>query len=332
MAALVLQLTDAGTAAVQAASGTDQTVISDLGLTATAFDFAPTLTALPGEFKRLPITSGVAAAANISHLTVYDTSSDAWTATGIGLFLDDGTLFGVFSSADVVLSKAAVAFGLLMFDVIFAADLASNIAYGNATFLYPPATVTTRGVAMLATQDDVDAAEDDLTIVTPLKLGTRLAALFEPVTAAISALVARKVTGTGLISGGGDLSADRELTVNEASAEDITEGSSADTVVTPRRLGPITMLLAQNGFIRFFGFQMVWGRVTAVQNGSTAVVFVQPFPTACFAAVASGGGAGDTDAKDNRPNVVATTITKTGFSLWNADDNDDSTCFIAVGC
>ncbi len=63
MPALALQLTDAGLAAVQAASGSNPTVISDLGLTNTPFDGSPTLTALPGEFRRLDVASGLATAA-----------------------------------------------------------------------------------------------------------------------------------------------------------------------------------------------------------------------------------------------------------------------------
>jgi hypothetical protein len=53
MAALSIKLTNAGLAAVQAASGSSPTVIAEVGLSATPFDYAPTLTALPGEFKRV---------------------------------------------------------------------------------------------------------------------------------------------------------------------------------------------------------------------------------------------------------------------------------------
>lgn len=332
-APLVLQLTDAGLAAVQAASGSDPTVIAELGLTATPFDYAPTLDALPGEFKRLAITSGMAAAPNITHLTCYDTSADVWAATGFGLFLDDGTLFAVFTQADPVLAKAGLAFALLVFDIAFSSDMAADIAFGDATFTYPPATEVTRGVAELATQEEVDAEEDSKKIVTPLTLGARLGALFAPVTVALGtfALKARTITGGGLVSGGGDLTADRTLTVTEASALQIEEGTSTDTVVTPRRLGPITMLLAQNGFIRFFGFQMVWGRFAAVANGTTAVNFVEAFPSACFAVVASGVAVTGVGAQDNPPAVVASTITKDGFTVFSADDDVASTCFFAVG-
>jgi hypothetical protein len=397
MAALALKLTDVGLAAVQGASGADPVTISHLGLTALPFDYAPTLTALPGEFKRVPVAAGVAAAPNITHLTAYDTSAEVWSITGFGLFMDDGALFAVYTGNDVIMSKAAAAFGLLAFDIAFQADLAANIAFGDAVFTYPPATELMRGVAKLATQARVDAAVDDgdeaETIVTPKTLRARLLAfatsvsgslaaltgrtiagaglvtgggdlsanrvltvteasaaeidtgtadntvvtprrlrtVLDNVGSAIDALRGRTITGGGLVTGGGDLSASRVLTVTEASEADITAGTATDKVVTPRRLGPIAMTLAQNGYIRFFGLQIVWGRFTATANTTTPVVFAPAFQTACFSVVCSGVTAGGADSQDNPPAVITSTITKDGFSVFSADDSADGTCFIAVG-
>lgn len=343
----VLHLTHAGEAAVQGIGGSDPTVIASLGLTATPFDNAPTLDALPGEFKRIPVASGIAAAPNIAHLTAYDTSDDVWSATGFGLFLEDGTLFAAYSQDTPALNKAGLAFALLAFDIAFSHDISATIAFGDATFVWPPATESIRGIARIATQAQVDAQADDATFVTPLKLGVRLTALTTIISGAIGtvvesvsavvdalgnyALKAVTITGAGLVSGGGDLSENRTLTVTECSAADIAAGTEATKVITPRRLGPVTMLLEQNGFIRLFGFQIVWGRFLAVANTSTAVDFVQPFVTACFSAVCSGGSAGGADSQDNPPATIASTITPTGFSVFSADDTSNATCFIAVG-
>lgn len=167
MAAIYLSLTDAGLAAVQAASGSDPVTIAELGLTATAFTVAPTLTALPGEFKRIGAIAGIAAAANITHMTAYDTSGDVWNATGLGLWLADGTLFAVHSSASTIINKAAPAFALIGFDIAFNADLAGSIAFGDPIFSNPPATEDMRGLIELATQGEANTGTDVLRAITP---------------------------------------------------------------------------------------------------------------------------------------------------------------------
>lgn len=164
---IVLSLTDAGEAAVQAASGADQIVIAELALSDTPFTVAPTLTALPGEFKRLDALAGEAVAPNITTMSAYDTSADVWDATGFGLFLDDGTLFATYSSPDPVLSKASLAFALISFDVAWSADLAANISFGNPIFTSPPATTEVRGIVELATNAEADAGTDTQRALTP---------------------------------------------------------------------------------------------------------------------------------------------------------------------
>lgn len=353
MAALVLHLTNAGLAAVQGVAGSDKAVISHVGLTASAFDPAPTLTALPGEFKRLPVAAGIAAAPNVVHLTAYDRTADVWSARGLGLYLEDGTLFAVHASADVVLSKAARAFALIATDITFGSDLAANITFGDVDFTWPPATEETRGIATIARLTRVlaatDAEDDAWTIVTPKTLRSRLATLMSGVNATFAAIndgmvalstsvgtslatfAARRIEGGGLVSGGGDLGADRTLSVTEATAAETAEGMSTSTVITPRRLGPIAMRLQQNGFVRVFGLQIAWGRFSASANSSTVVSFAEPFPSECFSVVASGVIAGGTDSQDNPPAVVGSSINQDSFSVFSADDTATLTCYIAVG-
>lgn len=167
MTALVLSLTNAGLAAVQGASGADPVVIAELGLTATPFDVAPTLTALPGEFKRIAAVSGAAASANITHMTAYDTSADVWNATGLGLWLADGTLFAVYSAGSTIINKAQVAFAMISFDIAWQADLAATIAFGDPVFTNPPATEDARGLVQLATLAEAQAGTDLLRALTP---------------------------------------------------------------------------------------------------------------------------------------------------------------------
>ena len=156
----LLHLTDAGVAAVTGPAGSATAVIAQLGLTATAFDFAPTLTALPGEFKRLSSVAGTASGDNLVHLEAFDNSADLWTATGLALYLSDGTLFAALSADEPILAKASLAYTLIALDVAFAADIAANISFGDLTFSSPPATTTTRGLIEIATQPETDAGND----------------------------------------------------------------------------------------------------------------------------------------------------------------------------
>ncbi len=167
MPGYVLSLTNAGAAAVQGASGADPVVIAELGLTATPFEVAPTLTALPGEFKRLSAVAGDAVAANVTHMSAYDTSADVWNATGMGLWLDDGTLFAVYSGDVIVLNKAGPAFALVAFDIAWQADLAASVAFGDPIFTNPPATEDNRGLIELATQGEANAGADPFRALTP---------------------------------------------------------------------------------------------------------------------------------------------------------------------
>jgi len=170
MPGLLMTITDAGLDALVDAEGggSDDIVIAELGLTDQIFVMAPTLTALPGEYKRLDSISGEAVSDNIIHLTAYDVSAEIYDVTGFGLFLEDGTLFAAFSSdADPVLSKAALALGLFSLDISFDNSNAANITFGTSIFSYPPASKTIKGVAELADDDEADAGVDDLRIMTP---------------------------------------------------------------------------------------------------------------------------------------------------------------------
>lgn len=50
---------------------------------------------------------------------------------------------------------------------------------------------------------------------------------------ALSALLARTITGTGLASGGGDLTASRVITVPKASGGEVTAGADDTKAITP---------------------------------------------------------------------------------------------------
>ena len=173
MPAIQMMITDAGLDALVDAqnAGSETIEIASMALSDTPFVMAPTLEALPGQFKVLEGVSGEVVAENIIHLTAYDVSDDSYDMTGFGLFLTDDTLFAVYSAAsEPVLAKAELAFALFSHDIAFLDNAAANISFGNAVFSYPPATETIKGVAKIATTALASAGTDDETIISPLKL------------------------------------------------------------------------------------------------------------------------------------------------------------------
>lgn len=181
-----LTLTAAGLdALVDAQSGATGAIqIAEVGFSETVVTVAPTLTALPGELKRIDAISGTTVSETVIHMTAQDSSPDIYDLRSFALYLADGTLFAAYSQADPIISKASVLNLQLAFDVAFQDGIAGDIEFGNATFLFPPATETVKGVAEIATQAEVDAGTDDERIVTPLKLETRLADAFGAIVSA----------------------------------------------------------------------------------------------------------------------------------------------------
>lgn len=177
MPALQMLITDAGLEAIINAQegGTDAILIESIGLTDTPFVMAPTLTALPGQFRVINTVSGQAVAENIIHVVAYDPAAITYDVTGFGLFDGDDTLIAVYSSATgPILSKAELATSLFAMDIVLSADIAAVIEFGDALFLNPPATETVAGVAQIADNAEADAGANDQTIMTPKKVKRRI--------------------------------------------------------------------------------------------------------------------------------------------------------------
>lgn len=351
MASLAMMITNAGFDAIVAAEsgGTDEVRITEIGLTSTPFIMAPTLDALPGEFKRVLSVSGQAVSANVIHVTAYDASPDIYDVTGIGIYTSDGVLLAVYSAAgNPVLSKAQLATGLIMFDIAFANNMAALIEFGDALFLNPPASEEVKGVAEIATAGEADDGVDDTRIMTPKKVNRVLDALatafnnaltvFQAtVNAAIGALQARTISGGGLISGGGNLTADRVLTVIAASQAATRTGTASDRALTPASLGPMAKSMLENGYAIIPAADpantpmIQWGRFSAGPNSQTSVSFPTSFSGNAFSVVVDGTSDTSNDAQDNYPSVRPGTISATGFQVHNANATTDSCCFIAIG-
>lgn len=359
-----LTLTIAGLDALVDAqnSETEAIRVTAVGFTDNVVTIAPTLTALPGEFKRIDTVSGIAVSETIIHMTAQDASEDTYSIRAFGLYLADGTLFAVYGQATPIAIKTPLVQMQIAFDIAFQDAIAGDIEFGNATFLLPPATETVKGVAEIATQAEVDAGEDDERIVTALKLAARLAPIIQALideeqariagdaaeAAAresqgdeladlIAALTARTITGGGLATGGGSLAANRVITVLAASAAQMLAGTSGSVALTPAALGPIVKSFSQNGYIALAlgdpanALCIQWGRISVAPNTTSSVSFPVAF-SECWTAVADGTSNLSPTAEENYPAILPDSIlTLTGFLVFSARDVIEPINWIAIG-
>lgn len=297
MPTLTLTITDAGLdALVDAQNGvTDAITIAEMGLTNNAFTAAPTLTALPGEFKRLDGIAGQSASANIIHIVAQDNSTDVYDARGLGLYLADGTLFATYAQPDLIVAKLSIASFLIAVDIAFLDAVDAAIDFGPSTFLYPPATRTVRGTAFLATEALADAGVNDDTIMTPTlvkrvvdaavnalsaALTATLDAAVTAMNATVNALAGRSITGTGLATGGGTLAADRTIAVTASTAAQLQAATDTTTAVPPAAFGALPRTRGATSYEVFPGGTLVQKgqyRSTIAAQGSISITFPVAF-------------------------------------------------------
>lgn len=342
---LTMIITNAGLdALVDAENGvTDPLVITEVGLSEQMVHAAPTLEALPGEFKRLSSVSGDSVAPNIIHLTAQDPDDDIYELRAIALYLDDGTLFAVYGQDDPIFTKVSIAAFLFALDLAFSGDIAGDITFGDASFLYPPATETVKGVAELATQPEVDAGEDAERIVVPKTLAGRLAPILQAIAdevaariagdtaesqaradgddalqGAINALLGRTITGNGLASGGGNLSANRVINVPAANGAEIAAGTETAKAVTPAAIRNVPQTFGGSASVIGLGGAVTKMGVASVSSpGGASVTFPVAFPTACDRVLLVPMGDSDnSDESDERWWISAQTAT--GFTISTA--------------
>jgi hypothetical protein len=243
--ALALVITTLGLgrfSAAQAENGTDLAIVA-VGLTDTPFVVAPSLTALPGEFRRVATIAGEAVGDNIVHMIVRDDAPLTYQVRGFGLFLADGTLFAAYGQAEPIGEKSSTASLLLAIDIAFPTSAINNIVFGDTNFLNPPATTTTKGVVELATLDEAQAG-DVARVTTGAVVKAMLAGLSDALSAALAGIMSRTIYGSGLVTGGGDLTASRTLTVTAATPAETGAGVLGNKAVTPSGLAPTLQRIA----------------------------------------------------------------------------------------
>lgn len=176
MTALVCTITNAGAAALLDAGGggTAAVHIAAVGLSAAAVTVAPTIIALAGEFTRLDTISGVAVDDQTVHLTARDLGTDSYVVRSIAVYLDDGTLFAVYSQAAPIFEKAGLSSFYLAVDLKLSPGQATLVEFGDANFALPPASETVKGVASLATIVEALAGAVADKIITPAAMAAVL--------------------------------------------------------------------------------------------------------------------------------------------------------------
>jgi microcystin-dependent protein len=180
MAGAVINITDAGRAALVANgnTGTNAHQVVSIGLANAPFNAADkSLITLPNEYKRITTFGGKNIAADMLHITLQDNTADQYTMFGFGLYLEDGTLLGVYSQATPIMEKSPLSILLLSTDIQVVSIDAAQITFGNTEFINPPATVDALGVVQLATQQEVNAGTDTAKVLTAKTAATRYAAL-----------------------------------------------------------------------------------------------------------------------------------------------------------
>lgn len=325
MSGIALALTDAGVAALAAALAPagNPVVIAEIGLTATDFVPNPAMVALPGEFKRLAV-SGKSVSGTIVHMTAQDNGNAAWTMTGLGVYLADGTLFGVYDHTDpatggILMAKAAPAAALFAFDITFDDGIAPLVTFGDASFLYPPATEAEAGVARIATQAIVDAGNDDTRFVTAKKLAARLAGFFTAVNAVLNAFGNRVIDGTGLVTGGGTIGGgDIGLNVAAATGAERVAATRNDVALTPASFenfatdsGGVLILRHAEGIVEMIG--RIGGSFATEQV--VAANFPEAFPNQLIDVSLTPCIGAPTNGADFWAELVENSMSVNGFSV-----------------
>ncbi|WCT76291.1 gp53-like domain-containing protein [Novosphingobium humi] len=328
---LLITLTKAGFSAIidDHTPGFSPVEITEIGLTDTAFTVSSTLTALPGEFKRLGV-SGEQSGDDIIHIVALDASDDAYSYRGFALYLADGTLFGVYGQAGPIAAKAEPSATYIAVDIQLTGGMAGAITFGDTNFLSPPATTSGQGVVELATNAEASAGNDTQRALTPAAMQAAILAMLLRVDGAGSALDADLLDGqhgawyADIVSRLGYVPFDSAgftgaavkavLGYNPQDAADFSFGSNA------------------NGYWRKMpnGLIEQWGEVTADETGSPPALDF-PIPFTDLASV-------NLQVTARAPNVAATNGNKVGgnkvsvtqFNVFS-DDLDMAVFWRAIG-
>ena len=231
MSALPIIITTAGlTALVNAQNtGASNVVIASLGVSPTQIAASAATAAIPGEVKRIAGVAGQVVADDQIYISAADQTEDTYTVRTIGLYLNTGVLFGVYSQAAPLLEKAAPAMAVLEAAIKLSAAQANAITFEGGGWLNPQASETVQGVVKLAPLDEAVLGADHSKAVTPKGLKAVTTALVAAIQATFDQ-IAQTLAG-------------KANTVHQHGAGDVTSGVFNEARIPSLPLARITGLI-----------------------------------------------------------------------------------------
>lgn len=118
----------------------------------------------------LTSVSGTITGEHTIHISAGDASDNAYTVKTIGIVTDDDVLFAVISSDSGLISKIATTQAYVSFDMELTQGNPAYIEFGDTNFLNPDASVSVKGIAMLATSAEAIDGVNETKIITPKTL------------------------------------------------------------------------------------------------------------------------------------------------------------------
>ena len=228
-------ITKAGLAAIvdAEATGTNAVKITKIGVGSGKYTPLDTATALVDETKKLDVTEGGTPGDNAIHVACRDDSADSYPVYEFGLFLEDGTLFAVYSQQEPILQKTATSQMLLSVDIKLEGVEASSITFGQVSYKFAAATSENAGIVALATEAETLAGTDAQKAVTPAMLAKLLATLER---AGLIKIASEAEAKAGSDSSKAVTAATMKAAIDDRAASDqvAAGGSSVSKFLTPK--------------------------------------------------------------------------------------------------
>lgn len=170
MASIELIITNAGLAEVISAdqNGFGPSLITEVAFGTGVYAADEDQTQLQDEIVRMTAIAGGAISDTQLHVSARDDGGLSYDAHEVGVFLDSGTLFAVYSQADPIVEKSAISVALIAIDILMTGRVTpAMVEFGDTNFSLNTATSTTEGLVRLATVPESLTGTSDTTASTP---------------------------------------------------------------------------------------------------------------------------------------------------------------------